>query len=509
MRISRKVFYPWYKRSKVYPWERGYADWEFLKTERFRVNKCREWYDEFLKARIGSKLGEVVYYAVPARLPEGWQSGEYEYIGLSALRNSPQVPLIALFPKDKVPQDYSLIRIISSKKSAIFNLNLPNNYNTEYALEVEEFEELPADHFYKDVPFDKKLITEVLQDSLGHDKYVARSLKTPLLSSPFVMGRYGGIGLASMMSESTFVDELLKQLQLMLPPEYRSINPPTTVTRGEWISPTSYGKSSMQFRFAEKFSQNAKVGSSVGYKYNVVDDQWQKRLSFNGEYSFLSSVVYKGKTSEVYEEMMDKFTKTEVTAFYLDKLKESDVLLKDLSKHIDENVWLNIAYSRQFNPVVKDTHMNSWKNKIRNDWEAFFPEMGYTDSLDFVKDMKVKQTMKNIIRIAQANARGNSRGEVTEKDLKEARQIFTTSAEEFIDHQITRRAKKIKKKSKQQNRIESIKEVLNTGTFSVKEMWENLKRTGYYKDRKDFESVLRWLHKKGHVYKLKEGYSWI
>jgi DNA replicative helicase MCM subunit Mcm2 (Cdc46/Mcm family) len=158
---------------------------------------------------------------------------------------------------------------------------------------------------------------------------------------------------------------------------------------------------------------------------------------------------------------------------------------------------------------VKDINIKTWENRIKKDWDVFLPEMGYPENMDFVKDQKVKQTMNNIMRLAQANARGEARAVITEKDLEEARNMFTNSAEELVSHPITTEAKRNVVKQKEHNRVQSIKILLDQGTSTIDEMWEQLKVTGYYTSKQDFEDLITWLHKKGIIYQPNTGYSWL
>lgn len=519
IKITKAEYYPWYKKSSALPWDRTYKDVEFLRSEGKQILDTRKWYDAYLKAKDNQVLEEVRYYVLPIKLPNSWNEtikslGVYECRALSAIRNSGQMVLIGLFDKNTaLPEDYSLTRIIKSRKTTLMNSFLPMNHNCERGLIIDDYEVIPPDYLYKDVPFDKKLVTEVLDSNLGHDKFVSKSLQAPLMGSPFVVGKFGGIGLASMMEESTFVKELFKKIQLLLPPEYRAILPPESLYKGKWIVPTTFSKKDqIQIHVAERMvNSNSRVGFDLGSNYSVINREWKKRLEFSGDYSFIGTIIPKGTSTEVFDEFFKRFTRTEITAFYLEKLKEADVYLPLLDKHIGEDMWLNIAHARQINPVVnyKKLGLNSWKNKIEEDWDVFLPEMGYKGDLKFAKEARAQQTMKNIIRLAQAHARSKGKKSVDENDLKEARFLFTSSAEEMVKHPVTQIAKRTVNKQTQQERVQSIKILLDAGNHTSSELWERLRGTNYYRNLRDFESVLDWLQKKNYVFKVKEEYMWL
>jgi hypothetical protein len=78
-----------------------------------------------------------------------------------------------------------------------------------------------------------------------------------------------------------------------------------------------------------------------------------------------------------------------------------------------------------------------------------------------------------------------------------------------VEHNVTKAAKLSIIKQKEQNRIQSIKAILDQGTTTIEGMWQQLQNTGYYNNLQDFEAVIDWLYKKGFIYKPDAGYSWI
>ena len=124
--LKSEEWYPWKKHSdKRYPWERNNLNSDFLKSERKRINDVDRWMKNFQCIPYHASLEEVYCYVVPVKIKPSWltylEAGNYLCKGLSALRNCPIYPLVAFFPSGKIPTDYSLIRINSSKKIALLN----------------------------------------------------------------------------------------------------------------------------------------------------------------------------------------------------------------------------------------------------------------------------------------------------------------------------------------------------------------------------------------------------
>ena len=153
LNLNRVYF--WKKDSVyTYPWQRQFLNIDFLKYERKRIQDVGRWYDAFQKAKLGNNLEEVCYYVIPLELDSEWKAAiaskeKYNYVGLSALKNCLQVQLLMLVPKDKIiPKNYSLIRILKSKKDYIHN---EKNNEAKYVIVSEDFHEEDSALVYVDV----------------------------------------------------------------------------------------------------------------------------------------------------------------------------------------------------------------------------------------------------------------------------------------------------------------------------------------------------------------------
>lgn len=487
-----------------------------MKSEQNRIDECVEWRREYRKTDRGDKLSEVSFYSLPIDLTKGWteeidRRGNFTVKGLSALKNDIQVPTIGLFPEDiDVPKDYSLIRILESEKQQI-----PNSKNNKgwRAIIIKDIEVLPDDHLYKDVPFEEESVKDILMEGLNGDEFTAKSLQSPLLSSPQGFSKSGGIGMASMLSSGPMADELIRQLQVILPPEYRMLDAPDRDKKGAWKR-INGREQQIKFKVAQKRTPNSRsqVSASKATNYAVVNREMSRKLDFGGEYSFVGSLVPGGSKVDTFNEMFHKFTQTEVTTFHLEELRYADVDLERLQQEImgRENLWLNLVYSRQFQPGLKDKiNEDSFKSDIRDEWEAFMPQMGYEDIPQYLLDVKADESWKNMKRIGQSIARADGRGTVKKKDLKEARNMISSSLEELVMQEETRKARKQVKKRDRNDRYASVQDILQSTRATTDQIWRIIKPYNYFDDKNDLQGFLDWLKRNKHIIRDQKGrYRW-
>ena len=355
--VELSEYYLWRSFSaSQYPWQRQYTNTDFLKYERKRIKEVYLWYEGFRRASEGSQIDEVSLYVVPLELSSLWKAaiasyGNYNFFGLSALNNTPTLCLIGLIDRNlKQPDDYRLIRILKSKKVHLYNTK---SSFAQPALVVEEWEYLNSDYIYVDVPFEKRIIEKIISENLTSEEHIPVSFQSPIISAPYVVGGIGGVSLSSMAAKSRFAEELIKTIQLMVPPEYRATRPPKSVYRGHKF----LYESGIKFHLAERpyYDRNLLRGL-YARNFNPVLKEVNRRFGFKGEYSIFSTLVpEKVNISQFFTELFNNFTKTEITLPYdLDELPLMDIELTKLRKVIDEDVWLQVVYSRQIHPRLTD-----------------------------------------------------------------------------------------------------------------------------------------------------------
>jgi len=505
--IPPSEYYLWRKKTETfYPWQRQYVNCEFLKYEQKRIEKFLEWYTKFRKADENKEVDSASFYAVPLELSSSWKAaivshGNYNYVGLSALFNSPQGSLIALVPYSiEKPYDYRLIEITKSKKTNLINEKLNK---VEYALIIEDWDYLKSDNVYVDVDYEKKVVAKILEENLGVDNQFSLSFQSPIISAPYD-GSIGGITLSSIFSNSSFAKELLKTIQLMVPPEYRTLMPSKTLYKGDKFQ----CRNGIKFHLAERPYFDRNVLSSVYVrKYSEIDRELLQRENFNGEFSIFSTLnPYRGRL-EALKEMFKKYTATEITlSKSLDELLEADVYLKRLKNAINEDLWIQIAYSRQYMPGIdKNVEKEFFKitQFLKKDLDILLPDI-YRDekSKEHWVNSLLYPLTDNMNRIAQSLARADEKDKLNEKYLKKARGIIIDNFKGFIDlPEIQDTLSSLtKRKSKGGPRYSIVQtELINHPQSTVKEIFEAVKSTGVFTDIYDLQEFLDWLHRKGYV----------
>ena len=507
-----KEWYLWRKSSdKRYPWDR-YLNEDFLKSERKRINETLDWMSDFLHTPHGDILKEVCYYAVPIKIRAGWlkyrEHRDYLCKGLSALRNCPVNPIVAFFPFGKVPKDYSLIRINSSKKIAILDSYTKSTIG-EYAIEIEDWEELDSDNIYVDIPFERKIISKIIEENINAETFLAESLQTPLVSSPFVLGSIGGISLASILDKSDFARELCKTMQLMLPPEYRSFSPPKSGIRGRNINIGD----GITIHLAEQIITGKNYLSSVeGLDFKVVDDENRKRFDFQGEYSIVGTMIDSpSKGRQLHKDMLHKFFESEVSIPNLSRLIEADAYIPNLTRVIDEDLWVQIVFMRQKTPSIKisDQEEKGYREKIKEDIETVLCERLPEELREIMAETETKKCMENLNREAKSLARAEGKEMVDISLLKHVRNNFLDRFWELENNQIYKNIRydaKVKWGEARSFNVEMILRKLGKGT--AEEIYREVNRN-LFKDIEDLKGLLKWMHRKALVIKLKDEYRWV
>lgn len=516
--FSLKEYYLWGQNTETsVPWKRQYLNQEFLHYEQKRIRDLVEWRTGFWKAEEGQFLEEVYFYTIPIEPHTFWkgaiaEKGNYNYIGLSGLQNSPQVLVVALIPKDlKQPLDYRLIRIVKAKKSYITNTRFGL---IEHVIIIEEWEPLNSDKIYIDVPYEKSHVQKIIKENLIGDENTSLSFQSPLMSSPYVSGSIGGVSLSSISANGLFSQELIKTILKMTPPEYRGMRPPERAYIGGKLDDIQ----GIKFHFAERpYSDNECVSSFFDTSENRLKNEINKRNKFPGEYSIFSTInpIYSNSTS-VWNELLKSFTDTEITLpENLEDLPESDVDLTRMNKAINEDLWIQIVSSRQLNPPIDGESsllLNQTLERLRKDFDALLSDAHKEDiQKDFIVRSMLSPTNYNLKRLAQSFARAENRDKLSEFDFSKARNLIVDNFGGFISHSNFEGIQSHIKKKENDVRFSVVEtDLINNPKSTVQEIYESIKSTGSFKDLTDLQGLLDWAQKKGFVWVDNERrYEWI
>ncbi len=501
-------YYLWRRNVETqYPWQRQFVDSEFLKYEQKRIRKHQEWRKKFLKTEIGKYLDTESFYVVPKEISSSsWKAaiadfGNYNYVGISALANSP-ILVTALLPNIiKQPQDYKLIEITKSRRMNIVNKRL--NMVEPVAI-IENWNYLKSDSIYNKVPYEKKIIQNIINENLIDNPQISLSFQSPIISAPYTDGSIGGISLSSISSDSMFAKELLKTMQLFAPPEYRTLMPPKSAFKG-YTFPYLEG---IGFHLAERPYWDYNILSTLYAKeYPVLEAEQSQRYKFNGEFSIFSTLnPDEGNVTQIWKELMMKFSATEVTLPWdIEELKGWDVIdLRRLKRAANEDIWIQVAHARHCKPGMSEDADKAFIktiNLLREDFDILLSDtIKQTESREYQINSMLYPSSYNLKRIAQSIARADEKDELDEKHLKKARDLIVDNFTSFINHPKFRLIKSRMEKKKEDVQYSVIQtEIINHPHCSTTEIFDAVKPTRLFIDIYDLQRWLDWLHRKGHV----------
>ena len=511
--FGREEYYPWYKNSSANLPKDRYLNKDFLKFEQKRIEEAHQWHDEYLKAEPGDTLDEYETYIVPidpSKLIKKRVNGSgYKLKGSSALRNNLQAQKLALFPKDlNLPPDYSLVRIFEPKKKII---PFVGDTNSKYGFIVDDYEILPIDYIYYDLPAEEKRIFSLLKGHLGGDELMAESVYSPIISSPGTAMGAGGIGSASLTRSTRFATTLNDQVRRMLPPELADYTPPNRDIQG-FDERVSKGRGrKIVYNTAEKTRETGPhVGLTKGSSYSRVQKQAQRREKFAAEYSYLGNIVPSGKRSvDVVQDALNNFTQNEITISSYDELKEADVDLTRLKNDITdyEEIWINIVDARQVMPSVDKQQVKNdgLVDDLKADWKNHLPEMGYEDSKYELAELRAEQTLENVLRLAQKFARSKRREQVTDKDIKSARRNFNDQVERLLSTDLVKDATPKIRRTHTADRESIVNTFLQSKPCTMDELVSYLLKKRKFEDESKTVEFIKRMHERGYIYKTPAG----
>ena len=518
--LSLKEYYLWQNKvEKQYPWQRQYLNYEFLNYEEKRIRELSKWNDKFRKAGINSELESASFYVKPVGLNSSWKAaiadyGNFNYFGLSALSNSPQILIVGLRSKylDQ-PIEHRLIDITKSKR-----INLINKMKNIVvsALLIEDWDYLKSDSIYKDVPYENRLISKIIKENLIDDEQLSLCYQSPVISAPFD-GDVGGVSFTSIYGDSSFAKELSNIIQMMVPPEYRSESPPKSVFKGANFQLLD----GIDFRLAERPHSEENILSSIyTNQYRKVSKKLELRSGFRGEYSVFSAIKPSDDYAEnqLWKELWKNFTAAEITLpENPNKLPESDVILTPLKKMIDENMWMTVVKSRYIDPQINEKieiKLIKTFNDLKKHFDIELSDVETNaESRKFLVDKFGAKSKGNLLRIAQSFARGDEKNQLDNYYLKKASDLIKENFESLINLSFDDKTKSTPQRRK---RIENPRyyivqtEIISNPHSTTAEIFEAIKSTKIFKDVYILQEYLDSLHDNGVVIvDNKKGYVWV
>ncbi len=516
--LSLTEYYPWRKTRKILPWQREHVNIDFLKHEKKHMKKVETWYhDTFSKARDGGSVNEIELYVLPSELSPQWQSaiaiyGNYNYFGLSAIQNAPSTLVLGLFSYDmkKQPKEYSLIRILKSKKITVTN---ERQNMVVKALVIEDWEEMKSDFLYVDVDYEKNVAQKILSRYFSIDKSLALSLQSPLISAPYVQRSVGGISVSSFANNTLFAQEFVRTLQLMAPPEYRAITPPERAFVGSSFSYLD----GIKFQLAERpQNQNTYFNSFYDSAYSYLAHELENRKRFGGEYSIFSTLSTPLRTPrEILKELAQNFTATEVTLpENIDSLKQHDLDLARVKQDMNEDLWIQIVHAHQLNPSVAESNTDyiGTTQKIAQDFDVVLSDLiKNEDERKSTVGWMLSRTQENLKRLAQSLARATNKIGVDKSDLEGARGIILDNFTGLIENNRFEETWTRLKRTKSDARFAVVQEAIrNLKNPTLREIYEAVSGSGLFSDLYDLQHLVDWMHTNGQIIMdIQKRYIWV
>lgn len=379
---------------------------------------------------------------------------------------------------------------------------------------VYDWHQEKSEKIYVDVPFEKRIISKLIQENFIENRLISESLQSPILSAPFVMGDKGGISLSSFTGESKFADKITTTIDMMAPPEERLSKPPKREYNGYKFE----YQDGIKFKLAERpFPSENKLASIFSNKFSNIKNQFQRRSKYDGEYSIFSTVIPQkgyGKTT-VVKELLNNYMSNEVTLPYdLYKFKDREKGLQSLQKNIDSNLWVQVVYSHQFNPILseKDSTLDQkYLKRLKRDFDVILTDIWPDDN---ERERIIKNHFmdkRNLLRTAQSFARSRETEELTEKDFEKARGLMIDNFDEF------KRNNKVKNyflfaDTSSTNKRYSILQsyFIENRESKIEDIWDEVEEYEVFKEEEDLKGLLDWMEDKGHIIESGKGvYKWV
>ncbi|MFH0808208.1 MAG: hypothetical protein V1888_01160 [archaeon] len=510
MRLNAKEYYLWKSKEgnllrNNSPWKRKFLNIEFLNFEKKIINSLHSWRSLFIKAEKDKVINrECKGYSLPIEPDASWkvsiqEVGNFHVRAISALPNDLQAICILLFPKD-VPLNYQPIRILSGKKILIYN---SKRFLAEPVLIVYDWEPMPFDEPYLDIPNPEKNIVSKIFGEFGSDKTVVDSIQSTVVGAPkSSQDGVGGISLQSKSQDSKLSEEVIKTLMMMVPPELRDCLPPK-MQSGEFVRNYRPG---ISLKVSEKKFRKSLVGGLAHNDYNNILSKFKDRKSVLEESSVFASLLFENKNIRkdymASQNIINNFSASEIT--FANELSEEmgEYNLLSIQKNINEDLWLQIINLRKTSPQSKEADKINISKILNKDIDALSSEVfPNSDIRRIALSAPLRNLGTNIDRLAQSISRSRLSNKVTHNDYMSARNIFVDNFGKLTENysSIFKNIAKSKNSEPSKRHQLIIRFLDNNPSRTTMEIWESLKNTWEFKDIIDLQSVLDWEIKNLHI----------
>ena len=185
-------------------------------------------------------------------------------------------------------------------------------------------------------------------------------------------------------------------------------------------------------------------------------------------------------------------------------LTEDDMYIRPLLKTIDESLWIQVAHAHQNNPKEGKNYNKEYRDTIEllsKDYDVLLSDKFKQEKTrNYIIQSMLKRTNYNIKRLAQSFARADDKNEISNKYLKDSRNIILDNFERLISEPSIKKEINYVKNWESDERYNVVQAALiNNPNMGVVEIFLDVKSTDLFKDEYDLQNLLDWMYKKGYV----------
>lgn len=496
------------------PWLRGYVNPAYLASEQRRVDRAQPWFKQVRSSDDPRPMPEIDLYTILVELDAGWTAKVHEHdryaMGLSVLYDTDGMSIVGLFHRP--PPQPALLRITQSN---IQVLRQPNTGRLEYFLFVEDYDQLPAESPYLDLPGRAPDIPRHYREHLSVDAHIQDALMRPLVSAPSVAYRPAGMAISSIAGDmrGRVLQTFLRAMERMVPPEARRTPPPAPLADGAWGRDERPG---IRFRYnaIPPRSHDEAYGATFP-THQGLEDALARRLKARGESSLWGTLFTRGVTDRAeFKAQLQGFTTTDaVVPSKLADIVHGELEFEGFWRNTTDAHWGAFVHAHTLHPSLDD--VGPTYGRAAGGLRDFFAEaLEMTplqgDALQGLADHISRDAPATLARNVLSEARGRGAATATDSDVRAALRSMQRSFNGFLEQPEVQAAAESIPRRRTNPRIQAIETVLASQPgLNGLAIWEGIDRRNF-RDFVDLQEALDWCHRTGLI--IMDGqrrYTWL
>jgi hypothetical protein len=214
--------------------------------------------------------------------------------------------------------------------------------------------------------------------------------------------------------------------------------------------------------------------------------------------------------------LLKHFTSAEITLpIELEELKDMDVYLPKFHKIINEDIWLQVVNSRQYQPAMGadgDENYTKTVQLLKNDMDAILSTHHKSaTSRAFIVQLMSHQLSGNLKRIAQSIARAEMDDNLKIEHFKTARGLILDNLQGFFSHPRIKVTALRMSETTEDPKFSIIQtELINNPHSTVNAIYNSIKSLKQFEDIYALQKYMDWLKKNGRVIEeVNKRYVWV